>query len=183
METYGVKPSRRSEDTREQELRSLLNRYEYESRKLGLSPDKEQELQNLLESLSMQNTQRWDNIIEYIRTHGKTPSSTSANLLEKHWGKLLGKYITRNSKLGLNEDQEIILQEELKKLNQADEQRWDNIIDFIRYNRRKPSITSKNPLEKSIGNLLASYIYISRKKDLSPEKELLLQEELSRLEK
>jgi len=116
-----------------------------------------------------------------ITSSRKRPSQRSENELEKSLAEILAAYISKGRKVGLSPEKEAELQEELRKLEQIDIQRWDNIIDFIRSNGKRPSQRSENELEKSLAVTLATYISKGLKVGLSPEKEEKLKQVLEEL--
>jgi len=65
-----------------------------------------------LELLDEIEKQRWDNIIEFIRSQGRIPSANSKDDFKKSLGITLNHYKAKKTKKGLDSEQE----ENLKKL-------------------------------------------------------------------
>ncbi len=155
-----------------------LSKYISTGTKKGMLENQEKELFVKLKMVDDINKLRWDNLIEYIKAHGKTPSRNSNNKFLKSLNVLLLSYTSNDSNKGITEYQEKELNKILDTIDSIDTLRWDNIIDYIRTYGKRPPQKSKlaSPLVKHLGFILNSFNSKGMKKGLTKRQESDLNE-------
>jgi hypothetical protein len=190
--THNRHPSAISKDPEEARLGSIISQYKSTGIKSGMTDEQESWLNShdirptTLEEKDLKKEQmkkNWEEIIEFITTHNRHPSTMSKDTKEAKLGKIINHYKSKGIKSGMTDKQESwlnshdirpITDEEKDLKKEQRKKSWDATIEFITTQNRQPSAKSKDPQEARLGRNISQYKSTGLRSGMTDEQEAWL---------